>query len=91
MRDRFRFFNTMVTPVACFAAAHKKVYEQDLCKMDLVLRRLLRSILGPAGDVDWTLPWHAIIHHWNAQLNFLRACHGLNLVCHMLGTKLEIY
>ena len=24
MQDRFRYFNAMVTPVACFGAAHKK-------------------------------------------------------------------
>ena len=40
----------MVTPVACFGAAHRKENKQHLCKM----RRLLRSIVGPPGDVDWT-------------------------------------
>ena len=52
----------MVTPVACFGAAHRKVYKQDLCRMDIVIRRLLRSIVGPPGEVDWTLPWHEILH-----------------------------
>ena len=69
-------FNAMVTPVACFRAAHKKVYKQDLCKMDIVFRRMLRSIVGPPGDVDWTLPSHEILHHWNARANFLTARHG---------------
>ena len=73
MQDRFRYFNAMVTPVACFGAAHRKVYKQDLCKMDIVFRRLLRSIVGPPGDVDWTLPWHEILHHWNEQVNFFTA------------------
>ena len=49
----------MVTPVACLGAAHRKVCKQDLYKMDIVLRRVPRSIMGLAGDVDWTLPWHA--------------------------------
>ena len=52
MQDCFSFFNAMVTPVACFGAARRKVYKQDLCKMDIVFRRLLRSIVGPPGDVD---------------------------------------
>ena len=69
--------NAMVTPAACFGAAHRKVYKQDLCKMDIVFRRLLRSIVGPPGDVDWTLPWHEILHHWNERVNFLKARHGL--------------
>ena len=77
MRDRFRFFNAMVTPVACFGAAHRKVYKQDLCKMDIVFRRLLRSIVGPPGDVDWTLPWHEILHHWNERVKFFTSRHGL--------------
>ena len=76
MRDRFRFFNAMVTPVACFGAAHRKVYKQDLCKMDIVFRRLLRSIVGPPGDVDWTLPWHEILHHWNERVKFFTSRHG---------------
>ena len=63
MRDRFKYFNAMVTPVACFGAAHRKVYKQDLCKMDIVFRGLLRSIVGRPGGVDWTLPWHEILHH----------------------------
>ena len=41
MRDRFKYFDAMVTPVACFGAAHRKVYKQDLCRMDMVFRRLL--------------------------------------------------
>ena len=78
MRDRFKYFDAMVTPVACFGAAHRKVYKQDLCRMDIVFRRLLRSIVGPPGDVDWTLPWHDILQHWNE-----RARHGLKtcLLC----------
>ena len=68
MRDRYRYCNAMVTPVACFGAAHRKIYKQDLCKMDIVFRRLLRSIVGPPGDVDWTLPWHEILHHWNERV-----------------------
>ena len=77
MQDRFKYFNAIVTPVACFGAAHKKVYKQDWCKMDIVFRVLLRSIAGPPGDVDWTLPWHEIYPHWNERVNFLTARHGL--------------
>ena len=80
----FKYFDAMVTPVACFGAAHRKVYKQDLCRMDIVFRRLLRSIVGPPGDVDWTLPWHEILHHWNERAKFLTARHGLktwSVVC----------
>ena len=83
MRGRFKYFDAMVTPVACFGAAHRKVYKQDLCRMDIVFRRL-RSIVGPPGDVEWTLPWHEILHHWNERGKFLTARHGLktwSVVC----------
>ena len=39
-----------------FCAAHRIVYKQKLCKMDIVFRRLLRSIVGQHDDVDWNLP-----------------------------------
>ena len=91
MRDRFKYFDAMVTPVACFGAAHRKVYKQDLCRMDIVFRRLLRSIVGPPGDVDWTLPWHEILHHWNERVKFFNSSSWLeNMVCCVPGTLLEI-
>ena len=46
MRDRFRYFLLLVS------VRPQKIYKQDLCKMDIVFRRLLRSIVGPLGDVD---------------------------------------
>ncbi len=53
-----------------------KVYKQDQCKIDIVFHRLLRSIVGPPGDVDWNLLSHEIRHHWNERINF-PARHGL--------------
>ena len=84
MRDCFKYLDAMVTPVPCFGAAHRKVYKQDLCRMDIVFRRLLRSIVGPPADVDWTLPWHETLHHWNERVQFFTARHGLktwSVVC----------
>ena len=83
MRDR-KYFDAMVTPSACFGAAHRKVYKQDLWRMDIVFRRSLRSIVRPPGDVDWTLPWHEILHHWNERVKSLTDRHGLktwSVVC----------
>ena len=53
MGTRFRYVNAVVTPVACFGAAHGKVYKQDLCKMDIVFRRLLRSFF-------WVYWWRVL-------------------------------
>lgn len=71
----------------CYNAAHKTVSKQDLYKMDIVFRRFLRSIVGPPGEVDWMLPWHEILHHWNERANFFTARHGWKT---LPGTILEI-
>ena len=70
MRDRVKYFEALVTPVACFGPAHKKMYKQGLCKIDIVVLLFLRSIVGPPGDADRTFPWHNILHHWNKRLKF---------------------
>ena len=30
-------------------------------------RRFLRSMVGPPCNVDWTQPWHEILHYWNGR------------------------
>ena len=31
---------------------------QDLCRMDILMYIVFRRVIvGPAGDVDWILPW----------------------------------
>ena len=61
-----------VTPVACFGSGHRKIYKQDLRKLDVKFRKLACAIVGPPGGLDWSAPWHHIFHEWNARaLNFL--------------------
>ena len=50
--------------------------KQDLYKMDHLFRRLLRSIVGPPGEMDWTLPWHKILHQWDELAKFFTARQG---------------
>ena len=57
-----------MTPVACFAAGHKKVYKTDLETMDIHFRRLLRSVVGLPSQTKWLNPWHEILHDWNARV-----------------------
>ena len=48
LRKRLHFFwDKIVTPVACFAAGHRKIYKTDLDTMDVNFRRLLRSVCWP--------------------------------------------
>ena len=36
--------------------------------VDVVFRKLLRSVVGPPAATDWTRPWHEILHDWNARV-----------------------
>ena len=65
--QRLAYFDAMVTPVACFASGHRKIYKQDLRKLDVKFRKLVRTIAGPPGGLDWSAPWHHILHEWNAR------------------------
>ena len=65
---RLQFFDKIVTPVACVAAGHRKIYKTDLETMDVHFRRLLRSAVGPPSQTNWLNPWHDILHDWNARV-----------------------
>ena len=59
---RMEYFDCVISPVACYAAGHRSIYKQDLHRFDVLQRRLLRSVVGPRRNVDWTQPWHEILH-----------------------------
>ena len=63
-----RYFDTVITPVACFAAGHRAICKNDLNNTDVVFRKLLRSVVGPPAATDWSRPWHEILHDWNARV-----------------------
>ena len=62
---RVKFFEAVVTPVACFGAGHRKISQPHLRKFDSEWRRLLRSMVGPPSGLDWSMPWHEVLHSWN--------------------------
>ena len=66
--SRLKYFQAIITPVACFAARHRAVYQADLAHMNVEFRRLLRSVVGPPADISWDQPWHEILHLWNAKV-----------------------
>ena len=75
---RLRFFDRVITPVALFASGHRTIRMSDLCKLDVVYRKMLRMIVGPPNFVHWNAPWHDILHHWNGKAVALAQQHGLN-------------
>ena len=65
---KLEYFDRVISPIACFAAGHRTVYRNDLRSMDVAYRRLLRSVVGLPRNMDWTLPWHEILHIWNERV-----------------------
>ena len=47
LATRLRYFDTIITPVVCFAAGHRTILTKDLNKIDVTFRKLLRSAVGP--------------------------------------------
>ena len=68
LATKLRYFDTIITPVACFAAGHRTILKKDLNKIDVTFRKLLRSVVGPPAATDWSRPWHEILHDWNARV-----------------------
>ena len=68
LATRLRYFDTIITPVACFAAGHRMIFKKDLNKIDVTFRKLLRNMVGPPAATDWSRPWHEILHDWNARV-----------------------
>ena len=58
----------MVTSVVRFGAGQWKLYKSELRKLDVHCRKLLRQVVGPPGSIDWTQPWHSILHQWNQRV-----------------------
>ena len=66
--QQLAYFDAMVTPVACLPSGHRKIYKQDLRKLDVKFCKLVRTIVGPPGGLHWYAPWHHILHEWNARV-----------------------
>ena len=63
-----RYFESVVSSVACFAGGHRTMYNRHLERLDTHFRKLCKSIVGPPPGTCWTLEWHEIFHQWNVQM-----------------------
>ena len=62
---RLKYFNAVVSSVACFGSKHRAIYSSQLSTLDVHFRKLCRSIVGPPSEVDWNAAWNEILHLWN--------------------------
>ena len=53
---RLKYFMTVISPVACFAAGHRIHYQDDLQRMGTHFRKLARQVVGPPPGVDRSGP-----------------------------------
>ena len=92
MADHLNFFDVMITSAVCFAVGHRKIYTNDLRKLDVHCRKLLRRVVGPPSDMDWNQPWltilHAgakskvkVLHAWHRGIVFVRILDICKLRC----------
>ena len=59
---KLKYFDKVVSTVACFAAGHRALYKNDLLNMDVSYRKLCRQIVGPPPGTNWSLDWYKILH-----------------------------
>ena len=76
---RLPYFDAVISPVAVSAAGHRTLYKTDLRNFDVLFRKLIRSVVGLPAGMDWTRPWHEILHDWNGRVNEFAALHGIKL------------
>ena len=70
---RLKYFDKVVTTVACFAAGHRALYKNDLVNMDVSYRKLCRQIVGSPPGTNWSLEWHEILPRWNERVEHFAA------------------
>ena len=74
---RLKYFNACVSAVVCFGGGHRTLYKKQLHTLDVLFRKLCRSIVTPPSDTDWSLEWHEILHHWNDRARTFAQTAGL--------------
>ena len=60
---RLKYFNAVVSSVACFGSGHRAIYNSQLATLDVQFRKLCRSIVGPPPEVDWNAAWNEVLHY----------------------------
>ena len=73
---KLKFFDAIVTPIACFGAGPRCIHSADMDKFDIHFRRMIRCVVGAPGGICWQDPWLEILHIWNQRVREkVEACH----------------
>ena len=82
VKDRLRYFDAVVSPVALFGCGHRTVHQKDLHQLDVARRKFLRAVVGPPSNIDWSCLWHEILRDWNGKVQSVTLEHGMKLWSH---------
>ena len=82
VKDRLRYFDAVVSPVALFGCGHRTVHQKDFHQLDVACRKFLRAVVGPPSNIDWSRPWHEILHDWHGKVLSVTLEHGMKLWSH---------
>lgn len=74
----------IITPIACFGACSRTVHSSDVAKLDAHSRKLVRSVVRPPAGVNWSDPWHNVVHVWGDNTCFKWSRHVM-LTCQQIG------
>ena len=74
--NKLKFFDAIVTPIACIGAGPRCIHSADMDKFDIHFRRMIRCAVGAPGAICWQDPWHEMLHIWNQRVRgMVEACH----------------
>ena len=74
---RLKYFNACVSAVVCFGRGHCTLYKKQFYALDVLFRKLCRSVVTPPSDTGWSLEWREILHHWNDRARTFAQAAGL--------------
>ena len=77
--DRLRYFDAVVSGVACFASGHRTIQSQKtVANNGCFFQKLCRHIVLPPLDGNWPLEWHEIVHVRNDRVRMFH-CSGCSM------------
>ena len=82
VKHRLKYLDAVVIPVAVFGSGHRTIHQKDLHQLDVACRKFLRALVGPPSNLDWSRPWHEILHEWTGKVQSLALEHGVKLWGH---------
>ena len=69
VKGQLKYGDAVVSPVAVFGSAHRTIHQKDLHQFDVACRKFLRAVVWPPSNLDWSRPWHEILHEWNGTVH----------------------